>query len=164
CWEYHQAMIVPSEVEFTPGDERPFQISETISDCAGTMGPYPVNNPISLTSPQPFVWNGSRITSSTAADRDVSFEMEAINTTPTCAISLKRLFGFGRAKMCKATFNPRGYTNNKTCAQQTGSCIECKACCHNIAQMLICQGKNPGVVESNKQGCIGICLNDHICN
>lgn len=159
CWQYPQAMIVPSFVEFTPGQERPFQVSETITDCAGTMGPYPVD-PISLTTPQPFVWNGGRITSGTAADANLSFEMEELEVKPTCTSFLKRLFGFGRAEMCKATFNPRKYTTTKTCTQQTGSCFECKACCHNIAQEQTCQGKKQDDVTTNRNTCLGICFND----
>ena len=163
CWKYPRAVVIPSFVEFTPGAEKPFEVAETIDDCSGTMGPFPVE-PISLSSPFPFVWNGSTITSSTAADSALSFEMQDTEIKPTCSSFLKRFLGFGRAEMCKATFNPRKYTTTQTCSQQTASCFECRACCRNISQMQVCQGKDPVVAQRDTDICLGICLNDHVCN
>jgi len=157
CWELPSASIVPSQVSFTPYETRSFQACLTISDCAGTLGPFPTSNILSTSVPSPFTWNGSTITAPTAADADISFQTQEIETKPTCLQFLKWLFGFGRANMCQETFNKKNY--KEPCnVNAPSSCLECESCCHAIALQQLCQGKDGRVVESNRTACIGNCL------
>jgi hypothetical protein len=164
CWENAFASIEPGLVEFTPGESRSFQSCLTYNDCSGTMGPYPVT-PETTTVPSPFSWDSSTITAFSAADAGIEFGVQFQETSVTCTVFLKWLFGRGRAELCQETFNPRGYkpqgTEEQTCAMQTESCFECRACCENIFQMLLCQGKNLDVITSNRRECLQICELDY---
>lgn len=157
CWEIPTASIVPSQVSFTPYEIRSFEACLTISDCAGTLGPFPTTSIVSMSVPSPFTWDGSTITAPTAADADISFETQEIETKPTCFQFLKWLFGFGRADMCQESFNKKNYKEPCDVNAPT-SCLECESCCHAIALQQLCQGKDGRVVESNRTVCIGNCL------
>ena len=159
CWQQPHGLIVPAEVSFPLGEQRFFESSVVMEDCGGTMGPYPTGADVFNYS-SPFTWDGTTVSATAAADGDLGFEGDVLRMTTTCASILKRIFGFGRAKVCEKTFNPRGYSPSKTCSFQTSFCLECKACCNNIAQMQTCQGKEAGTVESNRRTCIGLCIND----
>lgn len=163
CWQTPEGRIVPPEVEFTPGQERGFTASVLITDCAGTMGPYPTT-PTSMTFNSPFSWDGRLVTASSAADGDLSFEDQMTRISPTCASIWTTIFGWGKAKLCKETFNPLGFTTLQPCGSQTASCFECTACCNALYQMRLCQGKNAVLLQQELQQCLGICSNDHICN
>jgi hypothetical protein len=118
-----------------------------------------------MTVPDPFSWDGSTITSSSAADATIEFGVEFLETTVTCTSFLKELFGFGRAEICEELFNPRGYepqgTEENTCSMQTESCFECRACCENIYQMLLCQGKRVDRITSDRMICLQVCEVDY---
>jgi hypothetical protein len=163
CWELPRAAILPSTVEFTPGQSRSFEACVTYDTCSGTMGPFPANL-ISTSVAAPFVWNGSTITSSQAADGDAGFEAEELETRPNCLEIMLRIFGFGKAKMCQKTFNPNSYTTTKLCRDQTGNCMECEQCCQDIAAELRCKGKEESYVTSFLSGCLGDCIGYYIGN
>lgn len=162
CWENPVGHIVPPEVSFTPGQFVPFESCVTWETCSGSIGPFPIE-PESMTVPFPFSWDSQTVTANEAADGELGFEALAEQTIG-CTAFLKWIFGKGRAEMCQETFNPRDYTTSKTCSQQTSFCLECKACCENIAQEKICRGKNADQVELNRRSCIGICFNDFNCD
>jgi len=157
CWEYYSAAIVPNAVSFPLGESRAFESCITISDCAGTMGPYPVS-PASMYVPSPFVWNSSVVSATAAADDLLSFETVQTETTPTCLTNTKTFTGFGTAKLCQKTYNPKNYDQSKSCEQQTTNCATCLECCNAIANELICKKKNKDVVQSDKNACIGNCV------
>lgn len=159
CWQIPEGEIVPLEVSFTPNQQAGFQASMTMSDCSGTMGPFPTT-PESISSPLPFVWNGSTVTASSAADGDLSFGTEALRISPTCASIWKWIFGFGRAKMCQKTFNPDGYDATKTCSSQTTTCTQCQTCCGDLFSQNVCRGKNKDTAQAERNACIGVCLSD----
>jgi len=156
CWENATASIVPSLVEFGPGDSRAFQSCITYNDCSGTMGPYPIS-PQSMTVPAPFSWDSSTITSSTAADDGLDFGVQFLETSPVCFSFLKWLFGFGRAEMCDFTFNPRDYDIRKTCTEQTSICLECNSCCYNLYQVKVCRGVDLDKRDSERDLCLYNC-------
>jgi len=156
CWENATASIVPSLVEFGPGDSRSFQSCITYNDCSGTMGPYPIT-PQSMTVPSPFSWSSSTITAPTAADNGLDFGVQALETSPTCFSFLKWLFGRGRAEMCDFTFNPRDYDIRKTCTEQTSICLECNACCYNLYQVKVCRGVDLDKRDSERDLCLYNC-------
>jgi len=161
CWENATASIVPSLVEFGPGDSRSFQSCITYNDCSGTMGPYSIT-PQSMTVPSPFSWNSSTITAPTAADDGMDFGVQFLETSPTCFSFLKWLLGYGRAEMCDFTFNPRDYDPRKTCTEQTSICLECKACCANLYQVKVCRGVDLDSRDGEFQACDTNCSID-IC-
>lgn len=165
CWEMATASIVPGLVEFTLGESRAFTSCLTYSDCSGTMGPYPVT-PQTLTVPSPFSWDGATVTASSAADAELDFGVQFAETSANCTVFLRWLLGFGRAELCQETFNPNDYKYgpfDPTCSQQTGPCIECYACCENIAQELLCKGKKADIVLRDRDACREVCTIDKGC-
>lgn len=157
CWEFYTASIVPNQVSFPLGESRAFDSCITISDCAGTMGPYPVS-PTSMYVPSPFVWNASVVSATAAADDLLSFETVQTETSPTCLTNTKTLTGFGTAKLCQKTYNPKGYDAGKTCQEQTGNCLDCRNCCSAIAAERICKKKNKDLVEEERLACDSGCV------
>ncbi len=162
CAETASGSIIPSEVAFTPGQSPAFDACVTIQDCTGVMGPYHAYV-TATTVPSPFNWDTFNITSSTAADSGISFSGSEVVTTVTCHQKDQGIFGFGKAKMCQKTFNPKGYDPAKTCTSQTGTCTDCKTCCSNLYNEKLCKGKNPDLALSEYQACMTNCLTDR-CN
>lgn len=157
CWEFVRAAIVPGEVSFPLGQSRMFESCMTVSDCAGTMGPYPIT-PYSTSVPYPFIWDAQVVGAEAAADDVLSFETIQTETSPTCLTTTKTFTGFGMAKVCQKTFNPKNYKPSETCASQTTDCKTCEQCCFDIAAQRHCQKKRTDWVESEKNTCLGVCL------
>jgi len=163
CAETATGSMVPSEVAFTVGQSPGFEACVTIQDCSGgTMGPYHAYVTTTYVS-SPFSWDTYNITSSSPADADVGFSASETVMSVTCHQKNMGFFGFGKAKMCKKTFNPKGYDSGKTCTSQTNTCDDCNTCCSNIYSERVCKGKNKDIALESYNVCMGHCLTDR-CN
>lgn len=157
CYELPGGIIIPGSVDIGPGERPFFRASVSYETCDGPMGPFPTS-PNQINAPSPFSWDGVRISASDGADEDVSFRSTEIYLKLSCAQVNRQIYGYGRARGCKLWFNPRCYSAARTCFAQTKSCIECNACCRNLYNQKICQGKRPDVALRERDACLFACL------
>lgn len=161
CEQLPYGGIVPGLVEFLPGESVPFQSAYYYSACDGTMGPYPIP-PESSVVPPPFSWNGSTVTASSGADADIEFEATVEGRSIMCFGILRRIFGLGRAQICKKLhLDPWSATT--PCNHQAGTCLLCNACCWSQYNYKVCIGKDVFVRDSERNTCLGICAEEK-CN
>ena len=165
CQETATGSILPSEVSFTTSQSPGFESCVTIEDCSGgVMGPYH-SYPSSTSVSSPFSWDTYNISASSAADGGVSFTGSEQVMAVTCQQKTVGIFGFGKAKMCQKTFNPKGYDGaTKTCQQQTQNCLDCRDCCDALAAEKLCKGKNKDMVEGERQACDTECQGYYVGN
>ncbi len=70
CEEHEYLTTIPSQVAVGPGQNPGFQASVMVENCTGHSGPFPTT-PIWFGPRSPFQWDGSNVSSSAGADRDL---------------------------------------------------------------------------------------------
>lgn len=167
CAEFPAGEVIPSYVEFVPGQSPLFQAGVTFQTCSGTEGPY-LTYPHALTVPSPFSWNGVNVAASAAASETLSFESYEWTSTPTCDEVRQTVRGSGAANACKSKLrrsDSSGYWSiAATCHSQTGSnqCNLCQECCNDILAWKQCSRVGLLTANSEHQACVAGCL-EHRC-
>lgn len=159
CVQTPKGRVVPSGVEFLPGQLRDFEIAVVYTTCSGEMGPYPTGAS-SLTVPSPFTWDGLIVGATGSALEILSFTGSATKITSGCQEFTVNFNGFGTGDTCKGTLGP--WNPAKTCTSQTTSCSLCHACCEQIRAYNLCRRVHPDVAQQEYQTCITHCITD-IC-
>lgn len=164
CEEIPTTHSVPRTGWIGPGQTLPFQASVTIETCSGTTGPFPTD-PFWISSPSPFNWNGTNVSASSGADRDLPFDSYELTVGDSCVPKPVRTRGNARAKACKKFCNPQCYSTSgsTTCAAQTPSCNTCYFCCRDLYFESICKGQNSGAGDGYL-ACTTNCVIDKGCS
>lgn len=166
CFQNPKGRVVPSGVEFFPGQSLDFEVAIVYTTCSGEMGPYPTTAS-SLSVPSPFTWNGHIVGATGPALEILSFTGSGTKTSSGCQEFTVNINGFGTGDTCKDHLkrpDSPGQTWNAgaTCSSQTGSCSLCRACCEQIKAYNLCRRVNPDLADKEYQTCLAHCVTD-IC-
>ncbi len=173
CWETPRGEVLPSSVEFLPGQTRSFQACVRYDTCSGSMGPYPVD-PLTLSVVAPFTWDGSVVEATGPGMEDLTFTVNETEVRISCDSRNVNTFGAGSADTCKSHLSKshapsQFWTESSTCVVQvgdrppSGQCESCDECCGDIKTYRQCKRRNPSLVESEYQACVTHCGTDR-CN
>ena len=153
----------PSQISVGPGQSPGFQASVMVENCTGHSGPFPTT-PIWFGPRSPFQWDGTHVSTTAGADRDLIFEGYVLETDDNCFPRFYRRRGDGRAKACKMFCNPQCYSETVTCAQQTAACSLCFRCCRDTAFTAICKGQEVRSAQIAFNICKIGCVTDVGCD
>ncbi len=135
-----------------------------VENCTGHSGPFPTT-PIWFGPRSPFQWDGTHVSTTAGADRDLIFEGYVLETDDNCFPRFYRRRGDGRAKACKKFCNLQCYSTAgvQTCAAQTPSCTLCFSCCIDLYSTSICKGENTASAGEGFRHCKFNCVVDKGC-
>lgn len=174
CHEVPSGTVVPSVVDFFPGQTPTFQSCVTYNTCVGTEGPFPTIAD-SINSPAPFNWNGSSISASDAAKDKLSFTGAEEGITLMCQFEVFPIEGRGTGNTCKELLrkphDPLSIWDVfKKCTEQLSDvapasrCSSCQSCCNQILAWKECTKVGLLSANSDHQGCLTNCATELGCN
>lgn len=141
CFEQPYAVVVPSSVDFLPGQTPPADACAQYATCNGTIGPYPVTSIDGLTVPWPFLWDGTTVGATDPAQDELQFSSTLRKVSSVCQILNNRYWGNLFASSCDG-HNINGYDPLVGCSSQfplVQTCGTCCLCCMQLYEQQACK-------------------------